>query len=119
MGLIDKIKAFFAGPAVKNLSNKLAELAEKEIVRRAMDKIKEDSEEAAKEKLAEVVSDVLKEQLTQIPDPTGLAVKFGSQIIDDAAPKVTDKVWDKVKDKIVKKKGEGTGTPPAAAGYGS
>lgn len=120
MGLMDKIKGFFSGPAVQGFVDKVVKLAEEEVVKRAIAKIKEDSEEKAKEKLAEIAADVAKEQLQQIPDPTGIAQKLGGTVIDKATPKIVDKVWDKVKDKIVKKKEGGEAAKPAApsAGYG-
>ena len=119
MGLMDKIKGFFAGPAVTGFVDKVVKLCEEEVVKRAIAKIKVDGEEKAKDMLTDIAADVAKEQLQLIPDPTGIAQKMGGQIIDKAAPKIVDKVWDKVKDKIVKKPGEQAAAPAnPTAGYG-
>lgn len=127
MGFMAKIKALFAGPAIKGMVGKLTALCEEEVVKRATERIKADAEDEAKEQLADIVAEVAKEKLREIPDPTGITAALGDVIVEQATPPITDKVWDRVKDKIVKKKGaDGQAAaaapakekPSAPAGYG-
>jgi hypothetical protein len=103
MGLMDTIKGLFGGP-VNKFVDKLVAACEGEIERRASE-IKARAEDEAKGKLKQICMDVGREKLGEITsqDPTGMAAKFGDQILEKASDKLVDKVWDKVKDKIVQK----------------
>jgi hypothetical protein len=104
MGFFDKIKSAVSGAASGPMAEKLASLAEGEVVKRAVANIKSESEGEAKAQLKALCMQVANEKVAEIPDPTGIVAKNLQPILSDASDKLVDQVWNKVKDKIVAKK---------------